>query len=231
MCTRFSFILTRVGKNGGPGEVLDGFGITHSHTAIRELHGMKNTDDTVNAYEWQPPKGWPDADWMDGLTKDLEIFEPKKSHLSSMERHIRTVYPTMMEWDAPDVIRIPKSITVLNCDLVVVDGQSVDLPYVTEVAGSIDVRQDATFTAPVLAEVSGNVDVQQGATFTAPVLSKAGYVDVQQGATFTAPVLDEVAGNVDVQQGATFTAPVLAEVAGNVDVQQDATFTAPKLRR
>ena len=80
MCTEFSLILTRAGK------VLDGMGITESHTVIRELHGLKNTDDSVNAYEWQPPEGWPNADWNLGLTKDHEVFETKSSHEAAMER-------------------------------------------------------------------------------------------------------------------------------------------------
>lgn len=100
MCTRHSFILTRTGK------VLDGLGMTDSHTEIREFHGLKHTDDSVNAYEWQPPKGWPAADWEDGLTKDTEVFTPKSSHLDGMGRHLKRLYPTMAEWDAGDTIRI-----------------------------------------------------------------------------------------------------------------------------
>jgi len=102
MCNRHSFILTRAGK------VLDGIGITDSHTEIRELHGLKHTDDTVNAYEWQPPKGWPETDWLAGLTKDTEVFTPKASHLKAMERHVKKIYPTMAAWEAGDVMRLPK---------------------------------------------------------------------------------------------------------------------------
>ena len=102
MCNRHSFILTRAGK------VLDGIGITDSHTEIRELHGLKNTDDTVNAYEWQPPKGWPDSDWEDGLTKDTEVFELKSSHLKAMGNHVKKLYPSMAEWEAGDK---PRSLT------------------------------------------------------------------------------------------------------------------------
>jgi hypothetical protein len=96
MCNRHSFILTRAGK------ILDGNGLTDSHTEIRELHGLKNTDDTVNAYEWQPPEGWPAADWESGLTKDTEVFVPKSSHLDAMGRHVKKRYPTMAEWNAGD---------------------------------------------------------------------------------------------------------------------------------
>lgn len=99
MCTRHSFILTRAGK------VLDGCGLTDSHTEIRELHGLKNTDDTVNAYEWQPPAGWPEADWESGLTKDTEVFVPKSSHLDAIGRHVKKLYPTMTEWEAGDKLR------------------------------------------------------------------------------------------------------------------------------
>ena len=99
MCKRHSFILTRAGK------VHDGYGVTDSHTVIRELAGLHANDDTVNAYEWQPPKGWPDADWNLGLTKDTEVFETKASHEKAIERHILSLYPTMKEWEDGDKIR------------------------------------------------------------------------------------------------------------------------------
>ena len=104
MCKRHSFLLNRAGK------VLDGFGITDSHTEIRELHGLKNTDDSVNAYEWQPPKGWPETDWHLGLTKDHEVFTTKASHEKAMERHIRATYPDSAAWDAGDKPRITAEI-------------------------------------------------------------------------------------------------------------------------
>jgi len=100
MCKRHSFILTRSGK------VCDGFGITDSHTEIREFHGLHANNDSVNAYEWQPPKGWPDADWNLGLTKDSEVFQTKSSHEDAMERHVRAIYPTMAAWDADDKPRV-----------------------------------------------------------------------------------------------------------------------------
>jgi hypothetical protein len=100
LCTRHSFIVTRAGK------VFDGLGITDSHTVIRELCGLHANDDTVNAYEWQPPKGWPKSDWEDGLTKDTEVFELKSSHLSAMKRHIKNTYPNMDAWNTPDHFRI-----------------------------------------------------------------------------------------------------------------------------
>ena len=104
MCSRHSFLLTRAGK------ILDGLGVTDSHTEIRELHGLKNTDDTVNDYEWRPPAGWPNADWNLGLTKYLEVFETKSSHEAAMERHIKMIYPTMAEWNAGDRPRITADI-------------------------------------------------------------------------------------------------------------------------
>ena len=106
MCKRHSFILTRAGK------IHHGMGLTDSHTIIRELAGMKAENDSVNAYEWQPPDGWPDADWMLGLTKDTEVFEPKSSHLRNMEAHIRRLYPDRVSWDAGDKMTAPKGLTV-----------------------------------------------------------------------------------------------------------------------
>ena len=96
MCNRHSFILTKSGK------VFWGLGITDSHTQIREFAGLHANDDTVNAYEWQPPKGWPDADWNLGLTKDSVVFETKSSHENAIERHLKKMYPTMDEWNTPD---------------------------------------------------------------------------------------------------------------------------------
>ena len=183
MCKRHSFILTRSGK------VLDGYGVTDSHTHIREIHGLKHTDDTVNAYEWQPPQGWPEADYNLGLTKDNIVFETKSSHESAIERHLKSLYPTMDAWSAGDTFRVPADITEWVSDLIIPDG--------------------ATFTAPALTKVSGCVYVQQGATFTAPALTESGSVYVHRGATFTAPALTKVSGYVEVHQGATFTAPAL----------------------
>jgi len=116
-------------------------------------------------------------------------------------------------------------------NLVITEQNQNDFEDLTEVSGSVYVRQGATFTAPALTEVSGYVDVQEGATFTAPALTeKSGSVYVQEGATFTAPALT-VSGYVYVRQGATFTAPALTEVSGYVDVQEGATFTAPALTK
>ena len=75
-------------------------------------------------------------------------------------------------------------------DLIIEKGDKKDYSKLTEVSGSVYVRQGATFTAPALTK-SGYVDVQEGATFTAPALTKSGYVYVQEGATFTAPLLAE----------------------------------------
>src|ERR1035438_2538113 len=117
MCTRHSFILTRAGKT------VDGHGMTDSHTTIREIAGLTAENDEVNAYEWQPPKGWPDADWFAGLTKDTEVFEPKTSHLHAMEAHVRRTYPDMDSWNAPDVVRdLPKTCTVFKGNLVIPAG-------------------------------------------------------------------------------------------------------------
>src|ERR1017187_9341135 len=99
ICNRHSFIVTRAGK------VFDGLGFTDSHTVIRVLSGLHANDDTVNAYEWQPPKGWPKSDWEDGLTKDTEVFELKSSHLSAMKRHVKKLYPSMDAWNTPGRFR------------------------------------------------------------------------------------------------------------------------------
>ena len=163
MCKRHSFILTRSGK------VLDGYGVTDSHTQIREIHGLKHTDDTINAYEWQPPQGWPDADYNLGLTKDNIVFETKSSHESAIERHLKLLYPTMADWNDGDKFRIPETLTEWSGELVIPKDATFTAPALTK-AGSVYVQQVATFTAPALVEVSGSVEVRQGATFTAPAL-------------------------------------------------------------
>ena len=167
MCHRHSFILTRAGK------VHDGYGITDSHTFIREIAGLSANDDTVNAYEWQPPNGWPDTDYNLGLTKDMTVFETKSSHESAIERHLKALYPTMEAWKAGDKFRVTDSITEWNGCLIIPQGATFTAPVLAK-AGSVDVQQGATFTAPVLAEVAGSVYVEQGATFTAPLLNKKG---------------------------------------------------------
>jgi hypothetical protein len=40
-----------------------------------------------------------------------------------------------------------------------------------------------------LTEIVGSVYVREGATFNAPLLTKCGYVYVRKGATFNAPLL------------------------------------------
>ena len=126
MCNRHSFIVTRAGK------VFDGLGLTDSHTTIRELCCLHANDDTVNAYEWQPPKGWPDADWEGGLTKDTEVFEPKVSHLRAMERHIKKIYPNMDAWNTPDRFRAITSKDLVSRGWVEVESGSTISPSKTD---------------------------------------------------------------------------------------------------
>ena len=100
MCERHSFCVARGAK------VLDGFGLTESHTAIMQMHGLSGKQhDTCNLYEWQPPKGWPDASYADGLRIDCESFETKQRHEDAIQRHVLARYPDRATWDAPDAIR------------------------------------------------------------------------------------------------------------------------------
>ena len=81
MCERHSFCLTRAAK------VLDGYGLTDSHTAIMAMHGLTTTQqDACNLYEWQPPKAWP-AEYAVGIKVDKEVFETKARHENAIERH------------------------------------------------------------------------------------------------------------------------------------------------
>jgi hypothetical protein len=100
MCKRHSFAVTKVGR------VIDGLGLTDSHTTMLDIAGLSaKQHDTCNLYEWQPPKGWPEASWLDGLTVDRRQFVPKVSHDKAAESHLRLLYPDMAAWDAGDVIR------------------------------------------------------------------------------------------------------------------------------
>jgi hypothetical protein len=204
MCHRHSFIVTRAGK------VHDGFGLTDSHTNIRAMAGLGTEDSATYAFEWQPPTGWPDANFNDGLTQDtapLPHWELKAKHLSAIEQHLRLRYPDMAAWEGPDVICIPENLTVFCGDLVVPAGATLTLPALTEVSGYVRADQGATLTLPALTEVSGYVRAYQGATLTLPALTKAGDVLADQGATLTLPALTEVAGYVLAYQGATLTLP------------------------
>ena len=164
MCNRHSFIVTRSGK------VFDGLGLTDSHTTIRELACLSPEDDTVNAYEWQPPTGWPDADWATGLVKDVEVFDIKAKHLNAMRHHIMSLYPTMEVWKYPDKIH----------------GTWNDA--VTEIKGGLTVPVGENFSAEFLIE-AGSVYAYKGSTVTLPALTEAGYVTAREGSTVYAPNL------------------------------------------
>ena len=131
MCERHSFILTRAGK------VLHGLGITDSHTEIRELHGLHHTNDKVNAYEWQPPKGWPETDWTAGLKKDNEVFVPKSSHLQAMERHVKKLYPDLATWEAGDQPQPLSKPENEIADKLIADSRYITVPEVTLLNGQV----------------------------------------------------------------------------------------------
>jgi ribosomal protein S30 len=223
MCHRHSFIVTRSGK------IHHGFGLTDSHTTIRLLAGLRHDDSSTYAFEWQPPKGWPNADWHDGLTQDtapIPTWDLKASHLKAMERHVRASYPDIATWEAPDRVSLPATITRIQCDLKVPKGATLTLPALTEVSGDVRADQGATLTLPALTK-AGDVRADQGATLTLPALTKAGYVRADQGATLTLPALTK-AGDVRAYQGATLTLPALTK-AGDVRADQGATLTLPAL--
>ena len=101
MCNRHSFIVTRAAK------VFHGMGLTHSHTSIREIAGLGENDSSTYAFEWQPPAGWPDADYYSGLTQDtapIPAWEMKARHLKAIESHLRRRYPDMDAWNRPDCL-------------------------------------------------------------------------------------------------------------------------------
>jgi len=110
MCNRHSFIVTKAGK------IHHGLGVTDSHTTIREISGLGANDSSSYAFEWQPPKGWPAADVLDGLTKDAEpvpVWDLKKKHTLAIVNHIKSLYPDMNTWEQADaIIPLPDGLTV-----------------------------------------------------------------------------------------------------------------------
>jgi uncharacterized SAM-binding protein YcdF (DUF218 family) len=98
--------------------------------------------------------------------------------------------------------------------------------------GSIDVRENAEFSAPLLSEVSGSICVRENAKFSAPLLSEvSGSIDVRENAKFSAPLLSEVSGSIYVRENAKFSAPLLSEVSGSIYVRENAKFSAPLLKK
>ena len=61
-------------------------GMESFRESYHKFTGMLHCVHKCNAYEWQPPLNWPDADWHLGLTKDSEVFDAKSSHEKAMER-------------------------------------------------------------------------------------------------------------------------------------------------
>ena len=92
MCNKYAFLLTRAGK------ILDGGGLTESHSTIATLHGVD--EDQVNRYEWQPPQNWPDADVLDGLVTNEEVFTPGASALRRIAAHLTRRFPTIAAFQA-----------------------------------------------------------------------------------------------------------------------------------
>ena len=171
MCSRHSFIVTRAGK------VHDGFGLTDSHAVIRENAGVGVNDSATYAFEWQPPAGWPDADFNAGLTQDtapIPHWELKATHTRAIEHHLRSRYPTMDEWNKPDAITLPEDAQEWKGALTVPAGATLTMPALTTVTGYVWADQGATLTLPALTTVTGYVRADQGATLTLPELTKAG---------------------------------------------------------
>lgn len=91
MCERHSFVIDKEGK------VYNGGGFEESHTVICLINGIKQDD--VNAYEWQPPKGWPDANAFEGIKKDQINFDEKSSHIKAIEQYLLGLFPTQASFE------------------------------------------------------------------------------------------------------------------------------------
>ena len=151
MCKRHSFIITRNAV------VHHGYGITDSHTTILDLAGLSINDDTANAYEWQPPAGWPDASFELGLTKDSESFELKQSHLDAMRVHIHETYPTMTEWNTPDAPRLFRTGLKIQGDLDLRNTGITSLPEGLSVGGDLDLSGSGITSLPEGLSVKGKI--------------------------------------------------------------------------
>ena len=116
-----------------------GLGQTNSHSTIRELAGLDSLDATTFAFEWQPPSGWPNADWHDGLAQDtppIPAWEMKTRHLVAIETHLRARYPDMAAWAAPDAPPAADDLRMMGWTLLrsgaVVAPKQGDRYYVTD---------------------------------------------------------------------------------------------------
>ena len=92
MCHKYSFLLDRAGH------IYDGGGLTESHSEIARLHRVD--EDKCNKYEWKPPKDWPDAEVLDGLVKDAEVFTPGASALKRISAHVTAKFPDRAAFEA-----------------------------------------------------------------------------------------------------------------------------------
>ncbi len=173
---RHSFIVTRAGK------VHDGYGLLESHTIIRELAGLSAEDDTVNAYDWQPPRLWPEMDWEGGLTNAIKAFVPKLSHMTAMGQHVTRLYPSMIEWDVLDKVRpLPGNIAV-GGDLHLRSLAVKALPDNFSVRGSLDLRDTLIRVLPDNLSVGGDLFLQGlGITALPDNISVGGHLYLDNG--------------------------------------------------
>ena len=184
MCRRHSFIVTPEGK------VLDGRGLTDSHSAIAPMHGISPTDlSGCNLYEWQPPKGWPGSPWLEGLTVDRQTFVPKKSHDTAMKKHLLAKYPTKAAWDAGDSVD-----PALDGQTVMLDGSDW-LIYCTGVhkVSSIKVRASGSSTV----EAFGSSTVEAFGSSTV-LLNQNCTRDVSVDIAGSAVVIDRMGGGITI---------------------------------
>ncbi len=203
MCNRHSFIVTRAGK------VHHGFGITDSHTTIRELAGLDHTDSGTYAFEWQPPAGWPDADFNNGLTQDtapIPHWGLKAKHLKAVETHLRRRYPTPDAWNAPEVMELPKNLKMTGyLDL---RGTGItSLPDNLTVGGYLDLRGTGITSLPDNLTVGGWLDLRgTGITSLPDNLTVGGWLDLSDTGITSLPDNLTVGGSLYLDIGCFDTA-------------------------
>ncbi len=95
---------------------------------------------------------------------------------------------TLLHAQGEAIKSLHPKVTAIEGSWSVEKGYHISAPALTEVAGYIDVRENAKLDAPALTK-AGSIYVSENAKLDAPALTKAGYIDVRENAKLDAPKL------------------------------------------
>ena len=91
MCEKHSFLLSAEGR------IYHGFGVIESHSAIASYN--KINEDKCNKYEYNPNKTDLWAYGITGLEIDTEVFIASKPQIDTLEKYIKTMFPTKEDFE------------------------------------------------------------------------------------------------------------------------------------